>query len=413
MQVNKINLIISISSFSLVILLILQFKWMLETAHIKEQIFNDKANIVLAKTTEALRNDKQMYQTIENCAANSNTNDIGISMETNELNKIDSIFSYYMKLYHIQLNYSYELIKDYPLENITNGFSKNSYNQKVINQHGNNGFNLKLNLPQKTDYIIAEMGALFVSSVFLILIVILLLRYTILSLLKEKTIAEHSNDFLNNMTHEFKTPLTNIALAGKMIIRDSEASSKTNHYSEIILKENEKLRLQVEQVLSMTALERGDIPIKKESFDFHKLIDEALDCMKMQIERKNAVIEYQPAATEFMVNADRAHFMNSICNLIDNAFKYCKNTPIVKIHTINVKDKLVISVTDNGIGIEKKYQRKIFHKFFRVPTGDIHDVKGFGLGLAYIKQIVEMHMGTIEVQSAGGLTTFIISIPNE
>jgi two-component system phosphate regulon sensor histidine kinase PhoR len=217
------------------------------------------------------------------------------------------------------------------------------------------------------------------------------------------------------MTHEFKTPLTNIALAGKMILKDAaiREEDKIKHYSGIILEENEKLRLQVEQVLSMTALERGEIPVIKSELDFHQLIHDSLKYISIQIENKQGNIQLNLGADRFVVMGDRTHLTNALCNLIDNAVKYAREKPALSIQTLNSGQNLIIIVSDEGIGIEKEYHKKVFDKFFRVPTGDVHDVKGFGLGLSYIKKIIELHEGSIALQSEKGKgSTFTITIPN-
>jgi len=278
-----------------------------------------------------------------------------------------------------------------------------------------NGWALKLIFPEKKQFIMAEMGTLFITSVILILIVLVMFWRTTLSLIREKKISEHTTDFLNNMTHEFKTPLTNIALAGKMIIKDSTSKQedKIKHYSGIILEENAKLKLQVEQVLSMTALERGEIPLRKSELDFHELINDSLKYISIQIENKQGNLKLNLDADKFIVMGDKTHLTNAMCNLIDNAIKYSKGKPELSIQTSAVAENLIVIVSDKGIGIEKEYQKKIFDKYFRVPTGDVHDVKGFGLGLAYIKKIIELHGGTIELQSEKGKgTTFTITLPN-
>jgi two-component system phosphate regulon sensor histidine kinase PhoR len=216
------------------------------------------------------------------------------------------------------------------------------------------------------------------------------------------------------MTHEFKTPLTNIALAGKMIMKDSVIGEgdKIKHYSGIILEENEKLRLQVEQVLGMTALERGEIPLRKTALDFHELIRESLKGISLQIANKHGNVKLDLDAERFVVMVDRTHLINAMCNLVDNAIKYSREKPELSVETSNAGRDLMVVVSDKGIGIEKEYHRKVFDKFFRVPTGDVHDVKGFGLGLAYTKKIVELHGGTIELRSEKGKgTTFTIAFP--
>ena len=238
---------------------------------------------------------------------------------------------------------------------------------------------------------------------------------TILLLMREKRLSEHTNDFLNNMTHEFKTPLTNIALAGKMITKDASnrQEEKIKHYSEIILAENEKLRLQVEQVLSMTALERGEIPLRKTELDVHELIREAIKYISIQIENKQGELKLNLDAENPVIFGDKTHLVNALYNLVDNAIKYSPEKPELSIRTHNHEKQFILVVSDKGIGIEKEYQKKVFEKFFRVPTGDVHDVKGFGLGLSYIKKIVELHQGKIDLESTPGKgTTFTITLPN-
>jgi two-component system phosphate regulon sensor histidine kinase PhoR len=334
----------------------------------------------------------------------------------NEIHKIDSLFTYYMKFYNFHIDYTFEVVKPSSFITINeNSFKNYSYHKPLEDVAGKNEVELKLIFPEKKQFIIAEMGPLFITSVILILVVLVLFWRTVLSLMKEKKISEHTTDFLNNMTHEFKTPLTNISLAGKMILKDSNINQedKIKHYSGIILKENEKLRLQVEQVLSMTALERGEIPLQKMELDFHDLINESLKCMSIQTENKQGNVKFNADAENFVVMGDKTHLTNAMCNLIDNAIKYAKEKPELSIQTSDSDHNLIVIVSDKGMGIEKEYQKKVFDKFFRVPTGDVHDVKGFGIGLAYIKKIIELHGGTIELQSEKRKgTTFTITLPH-
>lgn len=414
MKQTRTKIFIVISSISLIILLVIQVNWILHTAKIKEDLFNEKANMVLSKTTEAIRSDEQACKEIGACAV-ENDEGVAAKLGKNEIHKIDSLFKYYMKFYNFYIDYTFEVVKPKVKSNNETSFSNNIFNKPLQNLAGNNGVELKLILPEKKQFIIAEMGTLFITSVILILVVFVLFWRTILSLLKEKKIWEHTTDFLNNMTHEFKTPLTNIALASKMLMKDStnKQPDKIKHYSEIILEENEKLNLQIEQVLSMTALERGEIPLQKIELNFHQLINDTLKCIGIQIENQQGNIKLNLLAEIFVIKGDKTHFTNALCNLIDNAIKYAKEKPDITIHTYNRGKFLVMEVSDNGIGIEKKYQKKVFDKFFRIPTGDIHNVKGFGLGLAYVKKIVEIHQGIIEIKSEPNKgTIFTISLPN-
>ncbi len=413
MKLNRTNIFIAISSIALLIVLIIQVNWIFQTAKIKEEIFNEKANMVLSKTAEALSSDTVTCKNMETCIGK------------NEIHKTDSLFTNYMKFYNFHIDYSFEVKKpgsvtaknesDSPDSHRETGLKNNVYKKRLEEEATKNGLELNLFLPEKKQFILEEMGTMFITSVILIVVVLVMFWRTILSLMKEKKISEHTTDFLNNMTHEFKTPLTNIALAGKMIIKDSttKQGDKIKHYSEIILEENEKLRLQVEQVLSMTALERGEIPLRKAELDFHELINDSLKYISIQIENKKGNLKLNLNADKFVVMGDKTHLTNALCNLIDNAIKYSKEKPELSIQTSDIGQNLIVIVSDKGIGIEKEYQRKVFDKFFRVPTGDVHDVKGFGLGLAYIKKIVELHEGTIELQSEKGKgTTFTITLPH-
>lgn len=422
MKLNRTYLFIAISSIALVIVLIIQVNWIIETAKIKEELFTEKANIVLSKTTEALSLDSGTvknigaYEQSFGCIVINACKTKEVCISTPDINKIDSLFKHFMSFYNFHLDYSFVVVKDAPgSAKNENSFTNNIYRKRLQELASKSGLELVLIIPDKETFILEEMGTLFITSVILILVVLVLFWRTTLSLMKEKQISEHTTDFLNNMTHEFKTPLTNIALAGKMIIKEPviKQEDKIKHYSGIILDENEKLRVQVEQVLSMTALERGEIPIQRTELDMHALINDCIKCINIQIENKKGEIKANLNAEQFLISGDRTHLTNALCNLIDNAVKYSKEKPELSIKTFNSYNNLIIVFADNGIGIETKYHEKIFDKFFRVPTGNTHNVKGFGLGLAYIKKIVELHNGTISLESESGKgTSFTITLPN-
>jgi two-component system phosphate regulon sensor histidine kinase PhoR len=411
MKLNKNYLFISISSLALVLVLFIQVKWILQAAKNKEDLFNEKANIVLARTTEALTNDSDTWRKLEMSGGR-----LGFQ-------KVDSVIRKYMSYYNFHVAYSYEIVRPAPSiafqvkeynRSATDTVPTACYASSLDEMNSRNDWELKLNFPGKERYIRSEMRMPFMASVFLILVVLVLFWRTTLSLMTEKKIAEHTTDFLNNMTHEFKTPLTNIALAGKMITKETAVNSedKIKQYTGIILGENEKLRLQVEQVLSMSALERGEIPLLKTELDFHEVIREALKYIGIQAENKEGYVQTELHAEQCRISGDRTHLSNALCNLVDNAIKYSKETPQILVQTSNSGSNLVVTVSDKGIGIDREYQKRVFDKFFRVPTGNVHDVKGFGLGLAYIKKIVELHGGTIELESEKGRgSTFIIQVP--
>ena len=404
MKLNRTTVFISISSVALLIVLIIQVNWMIHTARIKEEIFNEKANMVLSRTAEALAADTNACRNMEVCVGR------------NEIHKTDSLLTNYMDFYNFHIDYYFEVKKPGETAAQNNsGLKNNVYKKRLEEEATKNGLELNLFLPEKRQFIVQEMGPMFITSVILILVVLIMFWRTILLLMREKRLSEHTNDFLNNMTHEFKTPLTNIALAGKMITKDASnrQEEKIKHYSEIILAENEKLRLQVEQVLSMTALERGEIPLRKTELDVHELIREAIKYISIQIENKQGELKLNLDAENPVIFGDKTHLVNALYNLVDNAIKYSPEKPELSVRTHNHEKQFILVVSDKGIGIEKEYQKKVFEKFFRVPTGDVHDVKGFGLGLSYIKKIVELHQGKIDLESTPGKgTTFTVTLPN-
>jgi two-component system, OmpR family, phosphate regulon sensor histidine kinase PhoR len=416
MRRNSTYIFIGFSSLALAALLFIQVSWLLETARVKEELFNEKANMVLSRTAQELCADKQTCMNMGSCCLEENDSTCALKLNRAEAVKIDSLLRHFMQYYNLHIEYSFEVIqpgRGFPFP----GAKARSANvfQRRLEQFANvNGLELKLILPEKKTFILQEMGVMFIASILLIIIVFVLFVRTIRSLQREKRISEFTTDFLNNMTHEFKTPLTNIGLAGKRLLKEEAVMQheKARRFAGIVLSENEKLKLQVEQVLSMTALERGEIPVALADTDVHAILEDALRCISVQVENKEGELKATLAATQHVAAADRSHLTNAFCNLVDNAIKYSPGKPLITIETSNAGGRLLVKISDRGIGIDKAFQEKIFEKYFRVPTGNVHDVKGFGLGLAYVRKIIELHGGTIGLASQKGQgTTFTISLP--
>lgn len=222
------------------------------------------------------------------------------------------------------------------------------------------------------------------------------------------------NDFINNMTHEFKTPISTIALACEALKdRDVQKSESIyNSYIGVINEENSRLGIMAEQILQTAVIEKGQLKLKKETVNMHGIIEQAVNSKKISAEEKGGEIEIQLKAAHPQLTGDPTHLTNLIVNLLDNALKYTVNIPKIVVNTINTQDSLLIRIQDNGIGISKSNQKKIFDKLYRVPTGNLHDFKGFGLGLNYVKATVELHSGTVNVDSELGKgSTFTIQLP--
>jgi two-component system phosphate regulon sensor histidine kinase PhoR len=239
---------------------------------------------------------------------------------------------------------------------------------------------------------------------YLILIVVLVVAFfgfTVVVLLRQKKLSEVKTDFINNMTHELKTPISTIGLSSEMIMRanPAEDSEKIQKYASLIYKENKRLQNQVERVLNVAKLDENKIALKKEEFDMHDLLLEVKDNFDFNQNEKGGNIKLELNAEFFVLNVDSVHITNVVYNLMDNAIKYCKEKPEVVLRTSSDKKFFVFEIEDNGIGLSRDNIKMIFDKFYRVPTGNLHDVKGFGLGLYYVKLVVEAHKGVISVKS--------------
>ncbi|MDR0420683.1 MAG: HAMP domain-containing histidine kinase [Prevotellaceae bacterium] len=273
---------------------------------------------------------------------------------------------------------------------------------------------LNVYIPHLTDYIFKELSFMIFSTLLLILIIIGTFAATLIIIFQQKRLSQMRNDFMGNMTHELKTPIATISLAAEMLKDENVPIEKKNvaGLSKMIRDEAQRLSSLVEKVLRMAAVERGNINIKHKDADIKNIIKKVVRSYKLQLDSRKGKIIEQYDAKENIVVGDEMHLQQIISNLIDNALKYSKKNPIISIHTENKKDGIIIAVTDNGIGIEKEYHKHIFEQFYRVPTGNIYTVKGSGLGLNYVKTIVEMHGGKISVESEKGKgSKFTIFLP--
>jgi two-component system phosphate regulon sensor histidine kinase PhoR len=273
---------------------------------------------------------------------------------------------------------------------------------------------LSLYFPGERRHFLKSIGIMGGTSVLITLLVITLFTLALFIIFKQKRLSEMKNDFVNNMTHELKTPISTISLASQMLNDRSIPDEQKNlgQISRIIQAESRQLGFQVERVLQMAIFDHGELKLKLEELDLHDLIETVAQNFFLQVDRRKGKLEFLPEAERSMIMGDVIHMTNVISNLLENALKYTKDIPVIGINTRVEKGNIVVSVTDNGIGISKEDQKRIFDKFYRVPTGNVHDVKGFGLGLSYVKLIVEHHGGTIDLKSEPGKgSRFDIHLP--
>ena len=273
---------------------------------------------------------------------------------------------------------------------------------------------LYVHFPNMNAAIFSNMGATLASSGGLVLVLIFIFSYTLYAILKQKKISEMKTDFINNMTHEFKTPVATIMIASEAL-KDPELTedrSRVKKLAGIIYDENMRLGNHIERVLSIARLDKKELHLEWEEVNVNDLIIEVADSMSLQLEKRSATLTLNLDATDALVLGDELHLSNIIYNLLDNANKYSADAPNIKILTRNLQKSLVIEIADQGIGIDKDNTKRIFDQFYRVPTGNLHDVKGFGLGLNYVQDIVAQMKGTIKVRSEKDKgTVFEITLP--
>jgi two-component system, OmpR family, phosphate regulon sensor histidine kinase PhoR len=319
---------------------------------------------------------------------------VGLNKDTTKLHFLSSP--------HINLQ-KQKLIK-------TNGFKASLFpNDLFVNDN-----QLFVYFPTKKEFIMQSIWLNILGSIAMLGIVLTCFYIAVNTILKQKKLAEIKNDFINNMTHEFKTPISTISLACEVLNDKQLGNNPTivSRYLGIINDENKRLGTQVEKVLQTALMDKGDVKMKLSPLNIHTILTNVVENISPQIDLKNGKIDLSLAANNADIQADTVHITNIIFNLLDNAIKYSKTSPEIKVESQNTDTGILIRVIDNGIGMNADEQKNIFEKFYRVPTGNRHDVKGFGLGLSYVKKMVEDHHGTIKVNSKIGIgSTFELFLP--
>lgn len=300
----------------------------------------------------------------------------------------------------------------FPHDNLLNTpFKTRLFKHAVIGKPGY----LMVRFPKERKFILRNSGFMLLTSIIVVLAIIYIFYWTVKAIIDQKRNSEIKNDFINNMTHELKTPISTISLAVEVLNDPVMAKNESllTRYLKMISEENKRLGMLVEEVLQSAALDKAAFKLKREKLNVAELVEEVKGKMQMRIAEKQgeAILEIDPEGSYFM-DADKVHLTNVFYNLLDNAIKYAQDRPHIKIEVLNVVNQICVRVTDNGIGISEEHLKKVFDKLYRVPTGNLHDVKGFGLGLNYVKTIVTRHGGSVDVTSVLGKgSTFSIYLP--
>jgi len=300
-------------------------------------------------------------------------------------------------------------------DNYTNLEGLKKYKSPLfVNEKGNSDFELVIAFPERRTFLRSSLTTLILLSLLFTITIIITFASTIYQVLKQKKVSEMKSDFINNMTHEFKTPIATIKLALDAIKNKKVQNdlNKRDKYLRMIRDENERMNFQVENVLRISQLDRKENIIKKSICNLNNIISESLAHLDLLLKSRNVQVKIDFLALSNEVEISKDDFINVFVNILENAIKYSNEKPEIKIITKNNMDSIIVKIIDNGMGMNSKVMEKIFDKFYRETKGNIHDVKGHGLGLSYVKKIIDLHNGTIYVDSEIGKgSTFVISLP--
>ena len=412
MRKSTIRVLIIFASISLLGVLFTQLYWIRKAILISENQFDNKTNTALGEVRKELKKSTSNLN-------DSNDYELFSYIDTSRLKHY---MEKYFDFYNLGSNYEYGIIYTQPDSVVwnTSGFVKNKNGKITVVKKCLSDIvlsretHLEVYIPDKRRQVLGTMSLWLYVAIGFFIITILCFTYIVFAVIKQKKLADIKNDFINNMTHEFKTPLSTISIASEVLLQSEgkPAKDRLMKYSQIIYDENQRMRLQVDRILQMAVFDKGEFVLKKAKSDIHSLLRITIHNLCLERCDKSVAVDFVLKAEKSFIYIDIMHFINVITNLVDNAIKYSGNEAKILLSTRNIDSGIEISVKDNGIGMNADVIKHVFEKFYRVPTGNVHNVRGFGLGLYYVSKIVGAHKGTISVDSSVGTgSVFTIYLP--
>lgn len=400
-NLKKIPILFTILSLALLSLMIFQINWLLASKQLIEEQFDQKVNMAIGSTLSELNNKAYIPKEVLDLSICGDESNKYFSMEELGMNskqrsELEETLQSYMSAYGIDEKYRVEIFdsvceandKTYCCSIGTLPFCKDKNTEAMLG----------ISFGDKSEYLYDQMLPMILSSILIFLLLATVSFIILWSLVKQKRITENNIDFFNNTAHELKTPLTNISLALKLLGK-KHPQIQEDRYAEIISYENSKLADQVDRVLYLSKMENGEFSLKSESINLKDLLLDVVDNFQLILSERSGNINVELPKGDVIIKGDYYHLSNVFKNLIDNAIKYCVENPEISISLTEGPHNVRLNFKDNGIGISAKDQDHIFEKFQRVNTGDVRLAKGFGIGLSYVKTVIELHKGLVSVQS--------------
>lgn len=406
MKNSTIYRVIILGAIAIAGIIGMQAYWVISTWNINEEEFNKKVHLGLYNVARSLADVNQSKLPPRNIVHQRTTNYYIVNIE----DEIDAnLLEYFLQkeLESLALNVDFEYaVFDCTTDEMVYGNYISYSNRRREVELGNLPkyedltYYFGVKFPTRSGYLFGKMQLSAFFSVILLL-TLAFFAYSMYVILRQKRLSEMQKDFINNMTHEFKTPLSTIKISADVFLNSPviRADSRLSQYAAIIREQNERLDQQVEKVLQLAKVEKSNFEVHPEPVRFSALLATVLEGARLQLDKRRGTLQAKLSATEVCVLADPLHLKNILYSLLDNAAKYCRRQPRVCVRTEQQEDTLLVQIEDNGIGIAREFQNRVFDKFYRIPTGNVHDVKGFGLGLYYVKKICDAHGWQIRLQS--------------
>ncbi|MGQ1785896.1 MULTISPECIES: sensor histidine kinase [unclassified Saccharicrinis] len=394
-KIDKQSLLAGITFGTLICLMAIQFLFLARSAKLEEKHFNHRVVLALSEARNEIAREANACNHMRNYVCG---NHCPSDLQSINFQKADSIISSNLAIHKIELDYTFEFINEEKGEE--KQLCVTCYEQSLNGLLAQSGIKLLIQFPEHKQFLLAQVGILFYISMGAIVFVMISFIFTSRLFRKKKHILTNTKDFIDNMVHEFQTPIANIKLASNLIQKNAGngiSSEKVTNYTSLIQIENNKIENHVKDILSVAAMTTCKTQLT--NVDMHKVIYRNVKSYKDSLNELGGSFELNLGANHYFVKGEEQYLNHAISNLIDNALKYTPTHPKIKISTYNKNNKFYFSITDNGIGIAPKDYQSIFEKYYRVTNGNIHDTKGFGLGLDFVKTVVENHKGSISISS--------------